>query len=408
MTLQIKPGTATGVVPAPPSKSFAHRALICAALANDTSVLHGISESEDMLATLDCIQSLGAAYEWGERNPTESARTVLIRGGRKPVPRGTVFPCRESGSTLRFLLPLALGKESVLLTGSERLLERGVGIYNQAFQKKAISLTQTSEGIRVQGELTPGEYELPGNVSSQYVSGLLFALPLIEGDSVIRVAPPIESRAYIDMTMDVLRQFGIEVQERETGCFFIRGNQRYHEQEVTVEGDWSNAAALYLFNNLGGNVQVSGLNPTSLQGDRVCIELLEKLREPGAEIDLSNCPDLGPVLFAAAAYGNGGVFTGTRRLRIKESDRAQAMAEELAKFGVQTRVEENRVIVFPGGLLKPSETLNSRNDHRIVMALTALASKTGGRLEGAEAIRKSFPSYFEALKRLGLEVRHEF
>ena len=408
MRIRMEPGRAAGTVPAPPSKSYAHRLLICAALAEGQSVIHGIAPSEDVLATLDCIRALGADYEIPGGFAGDEPRTAVIQGGRRAIPDGTVFPCRESGSTLRFFLPLALGDAAVRLTGSARLMERGAGVYGGLLREKGVRLEADTDGIEAQGRLTPGEYALTGNVSSQYISGLLFALPLLDGDSVIRVLPPVESRAYIDITLDVLWKFGVCVRETEPNVFLVPGGQRYRAQVLAVEGDWSNAAALYLFNNLGGDVRVTGLEPSSTQGDRVCAGLLERLRAPGAEIDLSNCPDLGPVLFAAAAAGQGGVFTGTRRLRIKESDRAQAMAEELGKFGVRVLVEENRAEVLPGGLHAPSGELDSHNDHRIVMAAAALLSRTGGVLNGAEAIRKSFPSYFETLRRLGLEVHDGF
>ena len=421
MKVRIKPGFASGKVPAPCSKSYAHRLLICAALAEGKSVIRGVSASEDIRATLDCIKALGAKYELTDE-------TVLVHGGRRQIRDGAVFPCRESGSTLRFLIPLALTGAPVRFTGAPRLMERGVGIYETVLGEKGIRLEKKDGGLSLQGTLTPGEYALMGNVSSQYVSGLMFALPLSDGDSLIRVLPPVESRPYIDVTLDALRRFGIRIDEEASNCFHVPGGQKYLPAEERAEGDWSNAASLFLFNSLGGEVAVTGLNPESRQGDRICLSLFERLRRPGARIDLTDCPDLGPVLFAAAAAGHGGVFTGTRRLRIKESDRAQVMAKELAKFGAQVEVGENEVTVRSGGLPvwesgqprdgdagqdggpsrlhPPTETLDGHNDHRIVMALSALLSRTGGEIDGAESVRKSFPDYFEVLGKLGLEVEY--
>ncbi|MCF0121524.1 MAG: hypothetical protein HUJ65_07790 [Oscillospiraceae bacterium] len=248
---------------------------------------------------------------------------------------------------------------------------------------------------------------MPGDISSQFVTGLLFALPMLGGDSVIRVLPPVESRAYIDITADVLRLFGVSVRETSENTFYVRGGQSFHAVSATVEGDWSNAANLAAFNALGGEITLLGLNGESLQGDRACLGLFSRLDEPDAVIDLAPCPDLGPIMFAVAAAKSGAHFTGTRRLRIKESDRARAMADELGKFGVRVEVGENSVTVRGGGIHAPSESLDAHNDHRIVMALTALLSLTGGVIEGAEAVRKSYPGYFDELIRLGMNIEKE-
>lgn len=396
MKVSIKPGRASGCVCAPPSKSYAHRLLICAALAEGESRICGISKSEDMNATLDCLTALGRCYE-------VTGTEVKILARREATQ--AEFLCRESGSTLRFFIPLALAlRGGGRFTGTARLMERGVGIYEELFGKRGVHIEEDAESIRFQGTLEAGEYTLRGDVSSQFVSGLLFALPLLKRDSLIRVLPPVESRRYIDITIDAMRRFGVKVWEREENCFAIEGGQQYTAQSAEVEGDWSNAAALLAFNSVGGAVTVTGLERESLQGDKICVEHLARLERPGAEIDISDCPDLGPVLFAAAAAKHGAVFHGTRRLSIKESDRAQAMAEELKKFGIRTELGENRVKVFPGKLEKPRQTLSAHNDHRIVMAVALLASMTGGEIEGAEAVRKSYPDFFETLRQLGLEI----
>ena len=202
--------------------------------------------------------------------------------------------------------------------------------------------------------------------------------------------------------------FGIEINEPEPNAFSVRGRQRYIAGEKTVEGDWSNAAALEAFNLVGGSVRVTGLDAGSIQGDRVCLEYFEKLKAPGAKLDISNCPDLGPVLFAlAAALGQGASFTGTRRLRIKESDRAAVMANQLAAFDIETELYDNEVIIKPGTLKAPAGTLSAHNDHRIVMAQTLLCSITGGVIDGVQAVRKSYPNYFADLGSLGLEAENE-
>ena len=398
MKVTIIPSVAGGRVAAPASKSAAHRMMIGAALAEGESLLRGVAESEDLLATLDCLRALGAqaALENG---------VLTVRGVGGDLSRSTGrFPCRESGSTLRFFVPLALLKQGTsLFTGSDRLMARGADLYAEVFAGKGITMEKTREGVAFTGRLTPGGYTVRGDLSSQYITGLLLALPLAGGDSTLRILPPVESRPYIDITRGVLRRFGVAVEETGENEFLIpRG--RYRPLTADVEGDWSNAAFFFALNALGGDVSVTGLSPDSPQGDRVCVELLERLKDGFAEIDIAATPDLGPVLFAAAAALRGGRFTGTRRLAIKESDRAAAMAQELAKLGVKTETEENAVTVFPGGLKKPAQPLCGHNDHRIVMALSVLLTLTGGSIEGAEAVKKSFPGFWEALEKLGVDM----
>lgn len=398
MRVSIRAGIARGTLSAPPSKSMAHRLLLCAALAEGVSTVHGVAQSEDLCATLDCIRALGA--DW-----TRADDTVTVRGGLAPT--GLPFCCRESGSTLRFFIPVSLlSGGDVTFTGTERLMERGIGIYEAVFAEKGIGVQKSPDRLRLHGRLSAGEYTLSGGVSSQFISGLLFALPLLAGDSTLRILPPVESRPYLDLTRAAQRQFGIHSEERTRNCFSVAGGQCYRAAEVSVEGDWSNAAALLALNALGGDVRLSGLSRESLQGDRVCEDYLAALERPDAVLDLSACPDLAPVLFAVAAAKHGAHFTGTRRLRLKESDRAQTMATELKKFGVFTRIEEDTVTVAPAALTPPTEPLEAHNDHRIVMALALLASVTGGVIEGAQAVKKSYPTFFDDLRRVGLEITY--
>ncbi len=402
MKIEIAKGVARGTVSAPPSKSYAHRMMLCSALAHGKSQIDGIRPSEDMLATLDCIAAMGV------RTSLEGDR-LTVEGGEYRFTKETVFPCRESGSTLRFFIPLsvALG-DGAVFTGTPRLLERGIGIYEELFSQKEIAVTHGPQSIAFSGRLRAGEFTVAGNVSSQFVSGLLFALPLLDGDSVLRILPPVESRQYIDMSVAVLSSFGVTVTETTENTFFVQGNQRYTPRSLAVEGDWSNGAFLHAFNRFSGKVDVQGLLADSLQGDAVCLSLFRRLEEAEPVIDLSDCPDLGPLLFAMAAAKQGAVFTGTARLRIKESDRGQVMAQELAKLGIAVDVEENRIVVHKGALRAPTQALDGHNDHRIVMALSVLATLTGATIEGAEAVRKSYPQFFHDLRLLGLEViQHE-
>lgn len=398
MKLRILPGRAHGTVAAPPSKSAAHRLLLAAALARGESRIHGISESEDMRATLGCLPALGATF-------SREGTTVTVSGGGEP-PAVRRFPCGESGSTLRFCIPLALTGGEAVFEGTERLFARGIGVYETAFAGKGILMEKAAKRITLRGVLPPGDYEIPGNVSSQFATGLLFALPRLAGGSTLTVRPPVESRPYIDLTTDILGRFGVAIHETAPGVFQIPGGQFYVPGEHTAEGDWSNAAPLLALTELGGNVCVTGLDGNSRQGDRVFPALAEKLRTPGAEIDVSACPDLAPVLFALAALQHGGDFTGTARLRIKESDRAGSMKEELARCGVRVEIGENRVSVS-GGAHAPQTPFSAHNDHRIVMALSLLCARFGGEIEGAEALNKSYPTYAADLRRLGLEVQDE-
>ena len=395
MTVTIHPGRAAGTVAAPPSKSCGHRMLLCAALASGESRIRGIAQSQDMLATMDCIRAMGGDCRL-------EGDTALVAGTGGAAAPSAVYPCRESGSTLRFCIPPALVPGgTATFTGTPRLMERGVGLYEALFSARGVAVTKTPDSATFTGRLPPGGYTLRGDVSSQFVSGLLLALPLLPEDSTLRILPPVESRPYIDITLDVLSAFGVRVKEQAGNTFLIPGGQHYEPRAASVEGDWSNAAFLFA---LGDAVTVTGLRPDSLQGDRVCCDMLRRLDRPGAVLDLSACPDLGPVLFAAAARSHGAVFTGTRRLRIKESDRAAAMAQELAKLGASVQVESDRVIVHPAPLHAPSETLDGHNDHRIVMALSVLCASLGGTIRGAEAVSKSWPSFFDTLRALGLEL----
>ncbi len=400
MNAIIQQSHAHGTAAAPPSKSYAHRMMICAALANGKSILTGIEESEDVLATLDCLRALGASVQ-----KDGTAYTVL--GACEGEPPSCVFPCRESGSTLRFFLPIALLRaEEVTFCGSARLIERGISVYEEVLPQKGITFTKQAGAITARGRLTAGDYTLRGDVSSQFLSGLAFALPLLDGDSTLRILPPFESRAYFDMTIEVLSRFGIRIEERDRYTYRIEGGQSYQAHDETVEGDWSSAAFLFALSTLGEDVTVTGLNPSSLQGDRVCLSYLAHLQKGCPTLDLSNCPDLAPILFAVAAECNGAQFSGTARLKIKESDRATVMARELAKFGARVTVNENSVIVEKAPLHAPTEVLCGHNDHRIVMALSVLASRYGAVITDAQAVSKSYPDFFKVLQALGVEVTY--
>lgn len=393
--------TPKGTISAPPSKSMAHRLLICGGLGKGRSTVHGIAPSQDVLATLDCLKSLGATY-------TYEGDTVVIEGTGGYESAKNVLACRESGSTLRFFIPLCMidgGKATI--TGSETLLKRPLDVYKNICDKQNIKFNNDGKQITVEGKLSGGDYKIPGNISSQFISGLLFALPLLDGDSTINIVPPIESLSYINLTIEALKEFGVDVKWTDERTIYIKGNQRYSSREVWVEGDYSNAAFFAAMDHLAGDVEITGLNEKSIQGDKVYKRLFEQLLKGTPAINISDCPDLGPIMMAFAAAKSGGVFTGTKRLKIKESDRGAAMAEELNKFGVSVKVDEDTIVVYPVDFHKPEEILNGHNDHRIVMSLCVLLMLTGGTIDGIEAVNKSMPDFFDKLKQLGVEFKYE-
>lgn len=401
--VKIAPSHLSGCVTAPPSKSTSHRAMICAALAEGESVISNLAFSQDILASIDALTAIGAGFERiGED-------TIKVTGlGGTPRSLG-VLACRESGSTLRFMIPICLlSPEEFKLSGSEKLLSRPLGIYADIFKARYCGSDGKVLTLSSGEPVKSGEYRIPGNVSSQFITGLLFALPLADGDSKITVEGNFESASYVALTVDQLEKFGIRITS-ENNTFYIKGNQRYAPANVKIEGDASNAAFFEALNLVGCKVSVSGLNPNSLQGDMVFIKHFEALKANSPEpIDLSDCPDLAPILFSAAALCGGGIFTHTDRLRFKESDRISAMKEELEKYGARIEVIDGQdggtVKVFPTSLHAPAAPLSSHNDHRIAMSLSVLCTRFGGTITDAGAVAKSMPDFFDVLEALGAHI----
>ena len=396
MKVVITPSKANGCILAPPSKSMAHRLLIGAGLAEGVSVVDHVEFSEDIKATLGILHALGADYQ------VDGCRVVITGIGSKGFQTNVLLDSNESGSTLRFFIPIVLANGGAYqFSGAKRLFERPLGIYEEICKGQNISFKKDENGLSLDGKLRATHYKVAGNISSQFITGLLYALPLLDKDSILEVLPPIESKAYISMTLEALQTFGIQVKQ-EGNTFYIPGRQQYRAQDVYVEGDYSNAAFLEAFNLIGGNVQVEGLKTNSLQGDQVYSTYFHRLQEGYAELDISDCPDLGPILMGMAAACHGAKLVGTARLKIKESDRGLVMAEELAKFGVGVQLYDNEIIVEEGTLQIPAEVLQSHNDHRIAMTLATLCTITGGTIDGAESVKKSYPSYYEVIEDLGV------
>ena len=388
MNVTILPGTLKGAVTPPSSKSQTHRAVLALMLAQGEGRLSNLAVSEDIQATQDCV----AALKSGQ--PAQADGLPLL-------------DCGESGSTLRFLIPVALAvRGGGRFTGRGRLMERPQGPYIRLFEEKGILWNQEGTCLTVAGQLEPGVYALPGNVSSQFITGLLYALPLLPGDSRIVLTTPLESRGYVDMTLDMLRRFDIKVEEQEDG-FLVPGNQTYQARDLTLEADWSGAAFWYAANFLGAQVDIQGLNPDSVQGDRQIGTLYWKLARPGdVDIDLSQCPDLAPPLAAMAAVRKGTTrFVHAGRLRMKESDRLETIARTLNALGAKAQVGED-TLTLEGVDHLEGGTVDGCNDHRIAMmaAVAAVACKEPVTILGAECVKKSYPRFWEDYTALGGEI----
>lgn len=401
MLLSINPSMPKGDIIAPPSKSYAHRALICAGLANGKSKICNISFSDDIKATLECLTALGAKVEI-------QGNTAEITGiNDYSAFKGAVLNCNESGSTLRFFIPICLlSEDEITLNGTQKLISRPLSVYEDIASSQGILFQKELSSVKVKGKINPCSFSVKGNISSQFISGLLFALPLLEDDSEINIIPPFESKPYVDMTVSILEEFGIDVEYSGLNIK-VKGNQQYKPQNLTVEGDWSNAAFLYAFRACGADVDVLGVDINSSQGDKICLEYFEALKSGTPELDLTDCPDLAPIMFAFAGVNHGAVFTGTDRLRFKESDRISCMQTELEKFGIKLLTGDNRVIIDSSEFHAPSSAIYGHNDHRIVMANAFLLCKTGGKIDGYEAVKKSFPNFFDVILKAGVMLNYE-
>lgn len=415
MEQKITPKQVKGCLQVPPSKSMGHRLLICAGLAHGTSVIRNIQHSKDMEATMDCLKSLGAKIEGDYPDFTITGTSPKERKAE------AVLNCQESGSTIRFMLPVAaLSSQEAVLTGKGRLLSRPMDVYVDIFEEQELMFEQSSEAIKVRGPLQGGEFTVPGNVSSQFISGLLLAGPFFEEGAEIAVLPPYESRSYVDMTVAAMRKFGVLVSvPTENG--YIVSPARYKCTNATVEGDFSQAAFMAVLAAIKGEITLTGLNPSSLQSDRVIFNILKKC---GAEIvwnknsvtvrksrltpihvDLSDCPDLGPVLCVLAAYIPGrSVIDHCRRLRLKESDRIEAMERELHKWGVNMTSTEDTITIEGKEAYKAEDvvSISSHNDHRIAMAMAVFGTcaQSDSVIMDAQAVTKSWPGFFEDLKEV--------
>lgn len=416
--VRIEPNMLTGTVKIPPSKSVAHRAILSAALSKGECCIRNVAMSKDIQATLGCVQNLGATVQVDE----EKEEVRISWNPERELPDALTLDCGESGSTLRFLMPLALltGRK-VTLTGRGRLMQRPQKPFFDLFAQKGISCIQQEDSIVLSGELKAGLFELPGNVSSQFITGLLFALPLLAGESEIRLTTLLESKGYVDLTLSVLKDFGIEIQNDNDTRFIIPGGQTYQKRDYTIEGDYSQAAFFLVAGALGCDIQCTGLNPNSLQGDKQILELLQNAgaivesvddttvrarrtdRMRGMRIDAREIPDLVPILAVLCAFCSGeSLIYNAGRLRLKESDRLAATARELRHLGVEIYEGADYLRIVGCDVLS-GNTVSSWNDHRIAMAIAIAACRAEGEVSitGAKAaVTKSYPDFFEVYEAL--------
>ncbi len=410
----VEPRSLNGTVSMPPSKSAAHRAIICAALAKGKSVLRPVTLSNDILATIRCMKALGAEISLeGDKLTVDGTNTFSCQN--------VTLDCGESGSTLRFLIPLAAaGGVSAVFTGHGKLPERPIGVLTDCLPQHGTQcLTEGGLPLRIDGALKSGTFSVAGHISSQFITGLLLSLPLLKGDSEIVLTSPAQSVGYIDMTIDVMKDFGVNVTATPDG-WHIAGNQHYQPRTYTIEGDWSQAAFFMTAAALGGRITIDNLNPDSKQGDKACMEIyarfgakisvneqghitIEHDQLKGIPIYAADIPDMVPALAVTAAFCEGTtVITGAERLRIKECDRLAAMRDGLSRLGADIRETEDGLIIngvrkLRGGFAE------GYNDHRIVMSLAVASVGASGNitLSDMESINKSYPDFFNDIQKLG-------
>jgi 3-phosphoshikimate 1-carboxyvinyltransferase len=398
----IEKSTAQGKITVPSSKSIAHRAIICAAFSNGITQILNVNMNDDIIATVSCLKEMGVEIE-------EQDGTVVVYGnshiGKCLSERA--LNCNESGSTLRFLIPFALlDGVKTTFTGSERLLSRPLDVYEKICKENNIIWEKARNSLTVCGKIKSGRFEIPGNISSQFISGLAMALPHLDSDSVIEINTNLESASYIGLTLDAMNSFGFDVKFENGKTIFIKGNENGQTpKEFTVPGDESGAAFFGALNSFGGNVELLGLQEDSRQGDAVWKEHIKTLSEKYAEISLADCPDLAPILIVTASLHHGARFYDTSRLKLKESDRGNAMADELKKCGIDIIVNENDIIVPKTDVHSPDSEFCSHNDHRIAMSLAVLSTFTGGKINDAECVNKSMPEFWKLLESLKIKVK---
>ena len=429
MKIKIKPNILNGTIEIPPSKSYSHRAVIAAALAEGgkKSKIDNLKFSVDITTTTDIMEN------WGAKINREESSLEIIGNGGKVVPKDKHVQCNESGSTIRFLIPIGITNENELIfDGKGKLVDRPLDSYYRIFDKQGIFYKNENGKLplTVNGKLKAGNYEIDGNISSQFITGLLYALSLLDGDSKLTINKNLESKGYIDLTLEILKLAGIEIMNNDYKSFDIKGNQVYKPFDYTVEGDYSQVAfwivAGIISANRNNEVKCLHVNKNSLQGDREIIEIVQRMganleifddyvivkpsKTKGTVIDISQCPDIGPILTVLGALSEGETrIINGERLRIKESDRITSIKTELNKLGANVAEEGDSLIIqgvegFTGGV-----TVNAWNDHRIAMSLAIASTRCEKEiiLEEAESVRKSYPHFWDDFVKMGGEIEKD-
>lgn len=424
--LKIYPSKLKGEVKIPPSKSMAHRAIICAALSDGLCIIENIDYSDDIIATIDAMNSLGAKIV----KHKDYIEVIGAYGSDEKPQETRIIDCNESGSTLRFLVPISLlFKGSSKFIGRGNLGKRPLTTYYNIFERQGIeySYEEGNLNLVINGELNPGTFEVEGNVSSQFITGLLFTLPLLKEDSKIIITTEMESKGYIDLTLRAMNDFGVEIINNNYREFIIKGNQKYNARNYRVEGDYSQAAFFLCADSLGNDVLCKDLDLNSLQGDKEVIDILERMNvvfnanDIGVKgttngelastvIDGSQCPDIIPVLTSVATLTKGTTeIINAGRLRIKECDRLAAVTSELNKLGAKIIEKEDGLVVTGVEKLQGGVEVWSHKDHRIAMTLAIASTRCEEPIviKDYECIAKSYPNFFEDFKALGGNV-HEW
>ncbi len=405
-SITLVPSKLTGTVNAPSSKSITHRAIICAALSKGESTINNVSFSNDIYATIEAVKSLGASVEIYERK-------LIITGiDNRKIDYFPEIYCNESASTLRFIIPIAMSfANKATFTAESGLVKRPLDVYFEIFKKQNISYKYVNDDLNVSGIIKSGNFYVDGSISSQFVSGLLFTAPLLQGNSTIHIVGELQSKSYVDLTIDVLKTFGIKIENHDYKMFKILGNQEYIATNYTVEGDFSQTSVFEIANFLGNHVDIQNTNPKSLQGDAVILENIKQFKlNEDITIDGSNCPDIVPIMALGACFRKYNTrFINVERLKIKECDRLQTTFEVLSKLGANIDISSDSMLVygrdenysFDGGI-----TIDSYNDHRIAMLIAIASTKCNEplTLTNPSCINKSYPNFFEVFNFLGGEI----
>lgn len=424
--IKVTPRQLKGEVNIPPSKSISHRAIISASLSNGRSEISNVAFSDDIIATLEAMKSLGVEVLDIKEETNHTTSTVTINGTDNLRLINNTIDCFESGSTIRFLMPLVtLPGETVTVTGRGRLVERPMETYYDIFDKQNIKYT-TTDGklpVTIEGKLKPGTFEMRGDISSQFITGLLFTLPLLDGDSKIVITTELESKGYVDLTLDMLKKFDIEVENKDYREFTVKGNQKYTAHDYKVEGDYSQVAFWIVAGVLNGEIKCNDLDLDSLQGDKVVLDIVKQMggdleakddyviarksKTKGTVIDASECPDIIPILsvLAAVSEGETRVING-KRLRIKESDRLNSTATIINDMGGNVEELEDGLIIKGVDKLKGGVTIDSYGDHRIAMALGVASSVCEEPIviTNSHVVSKSYPNFWEDFTKIGGKI----